>query len=357
MRGNNKQTGGTKPALPAHVILCLVHRILWQRISNLVNKFALLLHKYRFTQDSRDKPENDGCWGRWFGVFTTSAFSVILRRYSLPEVPRRRIHNVIAYAMSICVAFSNKVMDTPELPQPIKRHVAPKYDIRCGASGKSMIEMLGVLAIIAVLSVGGIAGYSKAMQKWEDNKQIQQLGELFYNSINLQDSLFQEYQKKPGRDYSNGINILEAIGQIPNDMKRNGSALYDRYGNSFLFTYGVSTCRQSDGSLALCNYTFSTGYYIRLKQNGNKFNLNSERQCRNILKVAAAFDNEVSYIESRNKDNNINGYKISNVIYGKTRCVKDALCFSNLKPIDATNFCKSCSTETCEFILSFVGVK
>ena len=33
--------------------------------------------------------------------------------------------------------------------------------------GRSMVEMLGVLAIIGVLSVGGIAGYSKAMNKFK----------------------------------------------------------------------------------------------------------------------------------------------------------------------------------------------
>ncbi|MBR3501365.1 MAG: prepilin-type N-terminal cleavage/methylation domain-containing protein, partial [Alphaproteobacteria bacterium] len=42
-------------------------------------------------------------------------------------------------------------------------------------SGRSMIEMLGVLAIIGVLSVGGIAGYSKAMQKYRTNKTIEQI--------------------------------------------------------------------------------------------------------------------------------------------------------------------------------------
>ena len=41
--------------------------------------------------------------------------------------------------------------------------------------GRSMIEMLGVLAIIGVLSVGGIAGYSKAMQKYRINKTIEQI--------------------------------------------------------------------------------------------------------------------------------------------------------------------------------------
>ena len=42
-------------------------------------------------------------------------------------------------------------------------------------TGRSMIEMLGVLAIIGVLSVGGIAGYSKAMQKYRINKTIEQI--------------------------------------------------------------------------------------------------------------------------------------------------------------------------------------
>ncbi len=42
-------------------------------------------------------------------------------------------------------------------------------------SGRSMIEMFGVLAIIGVLSVGGIAGYSKAMQKYRINKTIEQI--------------------------------------------------------------------------------------------------------------------------------------------------------------------------------------
>ncbi|MCQ2734671.1 MAG: hypothetical protein MJ212_01810 [Alphaproteobacteria bacterium] len=41
--------------------------------------------------------------------------------------------------------------------------------------GRSMIEMLGVLAIIGVLSVGGIAGYSKAMQKYRVNKAIDEI--------------------------------------------------------------------------------------------------------------------------------------------------------------------------------------
>ena len=48
-------------------------------------------------------------------------------------------------------------------------------------SGRSMIEMLGVLAIIGVLSVGGIAGYSKAMNKFKTNKVADQVSMLVAN--------------------------------------------------------------------------------------------------------------------------------------------------------------------------------
>ena len=50
--------------------------------------------------------------------------------------------------------------------------------------GKSMIEMLGVLAIIAVLTVGGIAGYSKAMKKYQANKVV---GEIIQVLVKLKE--------------------------------------------------------------------------------------------------------------------------------------------------------------------------
>ena len=52
VRGNTNITTVTKSAPPAPVILGLVPRILLQRVSNLVNKFALLLNKYRLREDS-----------------------------------------------------------------------------------------------------------------------------------------------------------------------------------------------------------------------------------------------------------------------------------------------------------------
>ncbi len=52
-------------------------------------------------------------------------------------------------------------------------------------SGRSMIEMLGVLAIIGVLSVGGIAGYSKAMERYRVNETINQISHIVQNTRDL----------------------------------------------------------------------------------------------------------------------------------------------------------------------------
>ena len=63
---------------------------------------------------------------------------------------------------------------------------APLYAV---SAGRSMIEMLGVLAIIGVLSVGGIAGYSKAMEKFKLNKIIGEYSMFLYNMMEHLDDL------------------------------------------------------------------------------------------------------------------------------------------------------------------------
>ena len=48
-----------------------------------------------------------------------------------------------------------------------------------------MIEMLGVLAIVGVLSVGGIAGYSKAMEKFKTNQLLNDIAHLVVDVQNI----------------------------------------------------------------------------------------------------------------------------------------------------------------------------
>ncbi len=82
--------------------------------------------------------------------------------------------------------------------------------MRNNEQGRSMIEMLGVLAIVGVLSVGGIAGYSKAMNKFKTNKVIDQVNMI---STNIR-TLFSSQ-----RDYT-GLNNKVAVnaGLVPGEM-------------------------------------------------------------------------------------------------------------------------------------------
>ncbi len=77
-------------------------------------------------------------------------------------------------------------------------------------SGRSMVEMLGVLAIIGVLSIGGIAGYSKAMNKYKINKTTDQVSMLVANIR----TLFSSQNDYSGLTVKNAINF----GVVPNDM-------------------------------------------------------------------------------------------------------------------------------------------
>ena len=81
-------------------------------------------------------------------------------------------------------------------------------------NGRSMVEMLGVLANIGVLSVGGIAGYSKAMNKYKINKTTDQVSMLVANIRTLFSS-----QGNYG-DLSNAKAIT--FGVVPNDMYKSG---------------------------------------------------------------------------------------------------------------------------------------
>ena len=85
-----------------------------------------------------------------------------------------------------------------------------KAQVETVQSGRSMIEMLGVLAIVGVLSVGGIAGYSKAMEKFKINKTIDQITHIATNIRTL-------YSQQTSY---NGLFTDTAIlmGAIPSDM-------------------------------------------------------------------------------------------------------------------------------------------
>lgn len=82
--------------------------------------------------------------------------------------------------------------------------------IKTNESGRSMIEMLGVLAIIGVLSVGGIAGYSKAMNKFKTNKVADNVSMLVANIKTLY------AQQKTYKDLNNQSAV--DMGVVPDEL-------------------------------------------------------------------------------------------------------------------------------------------
>jgi len=88
-------------------------------------------------------------------------------------------------------------------------------NVEGGQNGRSMIEMLGVLAIIGVLSVGGIAGYSKAIQKYRINKTIEQISLIIGNI-----QTFYVNQKAGKYKYFSIANneIIKKANLIPEEM-------------------------------------------------------------------------------------------------------------------------------------------
>ena len=272
-------------------------RILLQQGTNLVNKLALLLHKCWFTQDSWDKPKNDGCQGRGLSMVAREERSV---------------------------AVGNKVMDT-RLPQPAG--CGDKYDVlglgsrllRCsrndgvnngegllrpwcnkilgtgpsmtgarGANsfGRSMIEMLGVLAIVGVLSVGGIAGYSKAMMMWKINVAINQYAHIIQGMIENQTSL----RVLPHQHINE---LLLAMGIIPESWNFDGTYIHDNLGNTitsyvnhmnektmtFEIYFGTSVNQQNISTKQICQAIIkdfiqplhNTIYYTFLYQNSKLY--------------------------------------------------------------------------------------
>ena len=199
LRGKSRErvSGGSGISPLAPVILGLVPRILWKQVSNLVNKFALLLHKCWLREDSWDKPKNDGGWGRGFN--TCCSFF----KYPSPDA---KASPSPSRGEGMHRPWCDKILGTR--PSMTGARVANSF-------GRSMIEMLGVLAIIGVLSVGGIAGYSKAMRNWKMNRAAEEYSYLIQGLLEHIDCIRKISTKEEGDVHHGLVDVIKAANLVP----------------------------------------------------------------------------------------------------------------------------------------------
>ena len=277
------------------------------------------------------------------GTFTCN---VILRRYSLLEVPWRRIHNAIAKAMSICVAYGNKVMDT-RLPQPAG--CGDKYDVSAwcrgrgfivsSQSGRSMIEMLGVLAIIGVLSVGGIAGYSKAMEKYKLNKVMSEYSMLVYGILEHIDD-FRKYRTQNNLALSN---VLEALDVIPSSWHRDDK-------NDFIDDNGY-TIRVFNHYGDDYEGTITIDFYL----GGRSFNDSGNLTMAGSFpsKVCAEIINNIA-VPLHSIMLNVWMYGADYNFYGSSYCGGGKKCLKDVTPAEAQEACSVCAKHSyCALVFYF----
>ncbi len=198
--------------------------------------------------------------------------------------------------------------------------------------GRSMIEMLGVLAIIGVLSIGGIAGYSKAMEKWKINKTV---GEYSMFAANVIRHIDEFNRLNTTVNQYPVVDVVKALGLVPETWeKMNTQDVRDTWGNQV----GIFV---RSGHLQL--------EIIQGKENG----ISSRKFCEAMLRDFAQPLSNVLYMARFMRwTSNSDSY-----YYGNAYCAEDKKCLRDLTNADINQICNSCvndeNTRYCSLILNF----
>ena len=274
------------------VIFWFVPKILLQQVTNQVNKLALLFKRSMLSQDCRNASGNDGCCGRW---------------------------------LSVCYQFFKRIYHPGSSANELSLKAKDDYKSVLQL-GRSMIEMLGVLAIIGVLSVGGIAGYSKAMEKFKVNKAISEYSLLIFGILEHLDDL-----RPTACDNTNFCGLAsyyQAANLLPgNWIVTDDAHIYDSNGN-MIFTF-------------VRNKRIGFDLYLGAATGSSKF---PQKLCKEL------FTNLVKPLHSSLYHagiwGNVNG---GNYLYGDNICQTDGLkCLRDISLSEINSLCESCADgEAC----------
>ena len=204
--------------------------------------------------------------------------------------------------------------------------------------GRSMIEMLGVLAIVGVLSVGGIAGYSKAMQKFKIDKAIGEYSVLIFGLIDQIES----FHSITGSLYVGVIDVAIAAGLVPNSWnKLDAISINDAYGNRlqlFVNTY--------EKVFVIDFYLGGTTKHDDDKVYSDNF---SAKLCEELFSNLA--------IPLHNTVKSVGLFRSSNqsiIYHGDNYCAKSDNCLNNMTLSKIHNTCSACTeNDACSVVFSF----
>ena len=213
------------------------------------------------------------------------------------------------------------------------------------SAGRSMIEMLGVLAIIGVLSVGGIAGYSKAMEKFKVNKAVSEYSYIIFGALEHLKEIQDLTYKGQGDVKVDVIAMLDGLNLFPNSWKVGENnfdsdtpyQFEDPYGN-----WGRIYSRNHQLSFNLVLGNFSTD------ENNNTVTANySSALCLQLLQdLAYPLHETLAYVllwRTASK---------SYTFYGDAYCQSGRKCLAQTTLAEMHEACSSCSKkEICAFVL------
>ena len=208
--------------------------------------------------------------------------------------------------------------------------------------GRSMVEMLGVLAIIGVLSVGGIAGYSKAMEKFKTNKVIDDFNMLAMNILEHRDS----FEKLGNTEAEYQLtDTIYAMNLVPASWKQLNSAyLEDSMGNWL----NVYVRKSSSDSFNGIVFDYNLGGMNANEQGDNISSSFNSKLCFEF------FNNIIVPMHNTFKRGRMfpNG---DYIYYGDAYCDGSTLpCLKDLTLSRIKEMCNSCSkTERCNITVNF----
>ena len=210
-------------------------------------------------------------------------------------------------------------------------------------SGKSMIEMLGVLAIIAVLSVGGIAGYSKAMEKFKQNKMVDEYVNISYALMQNYQSILSSANAKTNGDVQL-YNLVKDLKIFPEHWKP-----YVKQNRVYL----------DDGNNNLAHYFIR--YNSSLKLSGLHLDLHLGTNISNHAQRGTTFPSETCVNLFTNWIQSMSGfvyragiystnwsYASSSWLKGKSSCGSGDKCLASATLNDIYSLCNKCQKDKVE---------